>query len=220
MSETEEKGTKAPLSFGDASFCLKDQPSMPSRYDRLAYGNRGQILLIGVVDYANKIRAMRAMLNSAAQKLTIECTGVRATQLTNEYGYYGGRNPGRLSAGQSGYRIYVNKLEYGLCHALFASKEPGFMTTITPEALWEELNDTRFTTPILREWMPYLEKKLRKKSLLEEAWCFRCNAGFITASSEHLDTIVSEGLQTGEIAIPELPSVLPLAIPMQLSFSA
>ncbi len=195
---------------------------MPSRYDRLAYGNRGQILLIGVVDYANKIRAMRAMLNSAAQKLTIECTGGRVRRLSDhDYYYdYSGRNPGRLSPTQTGYRIYVNKLEYGLCHALFISKEPGFMTTITPEALWEELNDTRFTTPILREWMPYLETKLRKKSLLEEAWCFRCNAGFITASSEHLDTIVSEGLQTGEISIPEPPTIQPLDIPLQLECSA
>jgi hypothetical protein len=199
-----ENGVLAPLSFGDVRLCLKDSAPLYSKYDRLAYGNRSQVLLIGLVDYGNKIRAIRALLNSAAGKLMLECSGGRTSKKSDSY-YYP-RNPGRLMAGSDGYRMYINKLEYGLIHALFVSKEPGFMTIVNPDSLWEELNDTRFTTPVLREWMPYLEERLRKKSLLEDAWCFRCECGFITAMSPHLDQIVSEGLQTGKIIIPEPPA--------------
>jgi hypothetical protein len=211
MSEDETQptgGPRAPLEFGSADFLLKEQSMAPSRYDRLAYGTRSQVLILGLVDYGNKIRAIRALLNSAAGRVTIECTGGKARK-PSDADWYGPRSPGRLTAGNDGYKLYVHKLEYGLVHALFVSKEPGFLPILTPEALWEELNDTRFTTPILREWMPYLEARLREKSLLEEAWCFRCNAGWLSASSHNLDQIVSEGLQTGQISIPEPPGNIP-----------
>jgi hypothetical protein len=218
MSEEKEKeqpkfGPLAPLEFGSANFVLKDQSMAPSKYDRLAYGNRSQVLIIGLVDYGNKIRAIRALLNSSQGRVTIECNGGRTCKPSEVNGYPGPRNPGRLTAGNDGYRLYVNKLDYGLVHALFVSKEEGFMPVMTPEALWEELNDTRFTTPIIREWVPHLETKLRAKSLLEEAWCFRCNAGWLSATSAQLDQIVSAGLQTGEIAIPEPAGMQPIDVP-------
>jgi hypothetical protein len=216
MSEEKEQpkfGPLAPLEFGQANFLLKDQQMAPSKYDRLAYGNRSQVLIIGLVDYGNKIRAIRALLNSSQGRVTIECSGGRTCKPSEVTHYPGPRNPGRLVAGNEGYRLYVNKLEFGLVHALFVSKEEGFMPVMTPEALWEELNDTRFTTPLIREWVPYLETKLRAKSLLEEAWCFRCNAGWLSATSAQLDQIVSEGLQTGEIAIPEPAGMQPIDVP-------
>ena len=31
------------------------------------------------------------------------------------------------------------------------------MKVVTAESLWQELKSDRFTTPLLREWMPYID---------------------------------------------------------------
>ena len=79
------------------------------------------------------------------------------------------------------------------------------MKIVSDETIWQELTDTRFTTPILREWVPYIAREMRSREILEEAHCFNCNCGYMSATTQSLDEIVSEGLKAGEIHIPSPP---------------
>jgi len=98
--------------------------------------------------------------------------------------------------------VYSHKLGYGLAHAVFVTKSPGFMMIVTEESLWQELNTTRFTTPILREWIPFIDRKLREISRLENAHVYGCQCGILSATTSKLDEIVIEGLSKGKISIP------------------
>lgn len=81
-----------------------------------------------------------------------------------------------------------------MAHAVFVSKRPGFLPVGTPTRIWKELMDNRFTTPMLRGWMPYIVEQLRAKDLLRDAWCYRCQSVLLTATTEDLDQIVTEGV--------------------------
>src|SRR3954454_14504010 len=93
-------------------------------------------------------------------------------------------------------------MEFGLAHALFITRMKGFMLVVSEESLWQELKENRFTTPLLREWMPYVEGQLRTQDLLEEALVFNVTCGVLSATTTHLDKIVTDGLKSGEIRIP------------------
>ncbi len=73
---------------------------------------------------------------------------------------------------------------------------------VTEESLWQELNTTRFTTPILREWIPFIDRKLRECNRLENAHVYGCQCGILTATTTKLDEIVIGGLKDGDIVIP------------------
>ena len=109
--------------------------------------------------------------------------------------------PSRLHPSNEGYAVYKHKLGFGIAHAMFITRAPGFMAIVTPESLWRELNSPRFTTPILRSWMPYIEAQLRTADRLEDAHCFNCHCGLLTATTKKLDEIVSNGLVTGHLHI-------------------
>jgi hypothetical protein len=185
--------------FGDIEFQGKDvaTPSFP--FDRLAISGRGELLLVSLVAPAMNVKQIRAILNGGA-KVICNAGGVKVKQPSREDWY--AHAPGRLTPSADGYFCYVHRLDYGLCHALYVTKMPGFMRVVTEEALWQELNDTRFTTPLLREWVPYIEVELRSAELLEEAHVFNCTCGVLSAQTKHLDEIVSEGLRSGSIDIP------------------
>ena len=59
-----------------------------------------------------------------------------------------------------------------MAHALILTKAPGFIKIVTDETIWQELTDIRFTTPVLRTWVPYISKEMstgdpRRGSLLQ-----------------------------------------------------
>jgi hypothetical protein len=71
------------------------------------------------------------------------------------------------------------------------------------DALWQELKQERFTTPLLRGWLPHARKELEFKSLLTRCHTLECTCCILTATSADLDSIVEFGLKNGVIAIQE-----------------
>jgi hypothetical protein len=84
---------------------------------------------------------------------------------------------------------------------MFVARTPGFMPLVSEEALWQELNNVRFTTPILRSWLPHIEASLREQDYLEDAYCFNAPCGVLNLNTEALDKIVSEGITLGKLSI-------------------
>ena len=99
---------------------------------------------------------------------------------------------------------------YGSVHALFTCRQPGFLPNDSDDALWQELKQERFTTPLLRGWLPHVRKELETKGLLVRCYTLDCTCCVLTATSADLDAIVECGLKNGLITIKE-ETVLALA---------
>ena len=185
--------------FGDIDFFGKDIAIPPVPFNKLAKSGGGELLLLSVFTDQMRIKAIRAILCGGA-KAVANASGVQVGQPGADQ--WNKHTPGRLTPTTDGYQVFTHKLGYGMAHALFITRMPGFMKTVTEESLWQELKTVRFTTPILREWMPYIEKTLRHEDRLENAHTFGCECGILSATTQSLDKIVSEGLQQRELIIP------------------
>lgn len=188
-----------PRKFGDIDFTGKDIGIPPVPFDKLAISGRGELLLLSIFTDAMRVKAIRAILCGGA-KAVANAAGVKVNQAGAEAWH--AHTPGRLTPTADGYQVFTHKVGYGMVHAMFITRMPGFMKVVTEESLWQELNTTRFTTPILREWIPYIESTLRYEERLEDAHTFNCNCGILTATTQSLDKIVAEGLQQRELIIP------------------
>ena len=191
--------TKEAVKFGEMSMSGKDIALPAIKYDRIAIGNRGEMYLASVVCETHVVKAARAILCGGA-KATIQAARGKVRRPSDAQ-FIEARNPGNLYPTPEGYAVYVQKLNYGLAHAMFVTRTPGFMPVVSEQSLWLELNDTRFTTPLLREWLPYIEAKLREQDLLEDAQVFNAACGLLTASTDALDAIVSDGIKNGSLRV-------------------
>jgi hypothetical protein len=75
------------------------------------------------------------------------------------------------------------------------------MPVVTEESLWELLQNDLFTTPLLKEWIPWLAEEMKKRAVLGELTQFGCRAGLLFADSDTLDGLVSDGIRSGHLRI-------------------
>lgn len=184
--------------WGEMEIQGKDIAIPAVKFDRLAVGGRGELLLVSIVAETQRVKQIRAILAGGA-KATIQAGGVKLRRPNDEP--WRATQPGRLFPTPDGYLCQTHKLGFGQAHAMFLTRMPGFMKVVTPESLWQELNGTRFTTPILKQWMPYLEERLRADEHLDEAHVFNCLCGVLAATTKTLDAIVSQGLADHKLVI-------------------
>lgn len=107
----------------------------------------------------------------------------------------------KLSQPENGYRFQRIKHPQGQGQLIGISDDPDFLMNLSEESLWQELSGPRFTTPLLREWMPVLRKELETRSLLQPLANFHTNCGMLRVSQEKLDEIVSYLVTNGRVTI-------------------
>jgi hypothetical protein len=185
--------------FGEIQFAGDGMTWPVLKYDRIAVGQRNELLLVSVVAPTQIVKGIRGWLNTN-KKGTATATGAQVKKSFEDEWQL--RNPGNLRKLDEGYIGETHKLAYGQAHAMFTCRAEGFLTSVSEEALWQELNSSRFTTPLLRPWMPWVTKQLTERELLVEADCHRCRCGVLAAHTGDLDEIVSRGLKEGHITIP------------------
>jgi hypothetical protein len=100
-----------------------------------------------------------------------------------------------------GYTTYRARASLNNWHFLFVAKTPGLLLSMDEASVWRELRSERYTTPILREWVMYLIRKLKDDHCLETLGGFGHNAGLLTADSDDLDKIVKNGLRHRKLRI-------------------
>ena len=100
-----------------------------------------------------------------------------------------------------GYNILRHRVSLNHFHFVCISKRKGLLTCMDEASVWRELRSERFTTPLLRSWAPYIVVQLKERDLLERLDGFGCEAGMLTADSDDLDEIVTEGLRNRNIVI-------------------
>jgi len=101
----------------------------------------------------------------------------------------------------SGYRIYRTRLGYNTWHMLAVAKTEQLIPVLSDAALWKRLQESKFTTPLLRDWLPVVKACLFADSLLTRLNCFQCEAAVLTASTDDLDRIVGAALRDRAISI-------------------
>jgi hypothetical protein len=173
-----ELGTLA-LSGGETDFAL--------RCDALACDRDKRILLLSAAGPETSVKALAAVLRSEAK--------VRFyPELESPfYRYYG---PVRHPAG---YTVQRAKLDPNTWHVLCTAKVEGLLPVLSEEALWQELRGERFTTPLLRSWVPWLLQRLLEQGGLVRLEQVGCEAGLLLAGTETVDELVSEGINQGHL---------------------
>ncbi len=185
--------------FGGIEFSGKDIAIPNTPFDRIAISGRGELLLVSFVAPTQTIKQIRAILHTGT-RVNIVAGSIKVKQPSSEP--YTAHQPGNLHPSAAGYTTFIHKLDYGQAHALMITKAPGFMKVVTDETIWQELTDPRFTTPVLREWVPYISEEMHGRFILEEAHVFNCNCGIMSATTVELDEIVTDGLRSRSIHIP------------------
>jgi hypothetical protein len=174
--------------------------------DRFAVDSKGYLVLLSVVADGMRIKQVRAMLARSKIRTHVSIEGVKyCFPRTPEKAYNSealNRNGKTIAPSEAGYDSFTQKLDYGMGHALFLSNAVGFMPVMDEVSLWNELRSERFTTPIIREWTPYIMDRLTSLGLLKWCRCYRASSATLECETPQLDEIVSYGLKSGLIAIP------------------
>src|SRR5262249_25165475 len=93
------------------------------------------------------------------------------------------------------------KMDYGLWHVLCMAKREGFLPVVSDETVWRHLQGNQFTTPLVREWIPWLCKEMTKKGLIIPLSQGGCQAGLVLIDNDALDDLVSSGTRNGHLVI-------------------
>jgi hypothetical protein len=216
---TNMSGTDASVSTDKSNYVLgeltanaKDLRIGMMKCDRIAM-HQETIKFLSVFAEKGRVKQLRSFLAGAVKGVTLDFTGPKLFKKedlgTTET--WKGRHGQRLMPDRDGYFMRKKDLDFGMCHAHFIAKSPGFILKMSPIALFKQVKRSTIknpiTTPFIPEWLPYLEKQLRDQYLLEECFGHRCDCGVFTATSGALERIIREGLQDGAIAIPDPPTV-------------
>lgn len=167
-------------------------------YDRVAVSGK-TLMLLSFVGAAQMAKAMRAALASPTSgKYAIMLDGERPEGIDKDNGIYCGE----------GYYCYAHRLPFGMVHAMFISRSPSLLMSPGDDALWNALKHPRYTTPLLKSWLPYLKEELEKErpgGLPKLFGCktVACGCRMLSAMTKDLDDIVSAGLKDGDIKIAE-----------------
>ena len=153
--------------------------------------HQDEILLLSVVGPETSVKALTAGLRSPAKDQQRIDYGAQVGNVSRTF----------LARCAEGYRVYRAKLDYGLWHVLCLAQRPGFLPVLTEATFWQLLRKSPFTTPVLREWVPWLYGAMKKKEALVELTQSGCQAGLVIADNDVLDALVSQGLRQGHLGI-------------------
>lgn len=163
----------------------------------------GSLRILSAVGSRSIVDSVGAMLRGRDKSCSC-CDDAVAGSDAYRHTVYANDNRGRENP-DKGFRTWTHLLGMDTFHLLAINKNDGVMPSRSMDHLWHLLRSDEFTTPIVRDWLPWLH-----------AECIRCGFmvsydGFgaadlgaqLTMKDCHLDELVSEGLKLGQIHIPE-----------------
>jgi hypothetical protein len=99
------------------------------------------------------------------------------------------------------YSAAVTKLAQGVIHLVALAKVPGLMPNMSDDHLWAELTGPRYTTPLLRAWIPWLKTTMAEGGGIVLADGFEATVGVLKTEPDALDEIVSQGVKDRFLAM-------------------
>jgi len=95
------------------------------------------------------------------------------------------------------YTAVVAKLSPGVIHLVALAKIPGIMPNMSDDHLWAELTGSRYTTPFLRSWIPWLKGVMVQGGGIVVADGFASIVGVLRTEPDELDALVMLGVKEG-----------------------
>jgi hypothetical protein len=166
--------------------CASDHSTFTLRCDSLAWidvpNKRDPLLLaLSAAGSLSAVKAVRATLCQSSLKAAF-------TARRDDYRSLGlARHPN--------YKTSISTLAPGVAHLVAHATIPGFLADDSDAGLWRELTGTRYTTPLLESWLPWLRTRLDEEQLLVPSRGHNNNAVILAADTENLDEIVTEGVR-------------------------
>lgn len=152
--------------------------------------NYGQLYALSVAGHAQYIQAATAALGDHSLCCAWPKLGVKRWEQ-------------EIMPATGGFECRKVKLAYDTWHLVAVSQEPKFLLHESDDALWQLLRSDKFTTPLLRSWVPELRKMLKERSWLKRLDFFGpCTPAYVGISDQQLDELVSQGLRFGRLKIP------------------
>jgi hypothetical protein len=157
--------------------------------DSIAYDDSSSdyLMVLSAMGPQTSIKAVAAMLQS-----DVHCS-IKAEGIDGWYDSMG-KHP-------AGYTVHRHRFEHNTWHILAVVKQDGLLLKASAEAVWVELRQPRYTTPVLRAWVRGLMKSLQTGGHLRNLRCFGCESAILTAGTRELDDAVAEGLRHGKLTI-------------------
>lgn len=155
-----------------------------------------ELLYLSAAGPQAAIKAMRALLY--LPKIQFEVWLAGSGDYSADADVHSGQH---FHRGKDGYDVWCHALGYGTYHLVAKSRRPGFMPNLSAESVWQEIASPRFTTPVVREWAEYVMERLIEAGYIQQANCFGCECGYMTADDKQLDKVVQKGLKDKDIFI-------------------
>lgn len=112
----------------------------------------------------------------------------------------------KFSRHKDGYKIYKHRLGHATWQMLAIAKSSNLLPSCSESSVWQLLRSDAFTTPILNDWRSEIYEKMVEKKYLRRLTCFDCSAAVVEFTSDQLDAIVSNGIESGELTFPKTES--------------
>ncbi len=171
------------------------------RCDALAH-EIGQIMVCSAAGPHTSVQAVSAALQSTTN-LAFSChhpITMARDYKTGDVMIYNGK-PAYMSLRKhyAGYKVYRHKIGFDTWHMLAIARAEGLLTSLSDETLWQALRADKYTTPLLRAWLPHISAKLLESKALVKLPSFGCEAALLRANNDQLDVIVSDGIWKGKL---------------------
>ena len=99
------------------------------------------------------------------------------------------------------YTAALARLATGVIHLVALARIPGLMPNMSDDHLWAELTGSRYTTPLLRAWIPRIKETMVNGGGIVVASGFNATVGVLKTEPEALDEIVSQGVREHALAM-------------------
>lgn len=158
------------------------------------------LYVLSAVGPSVSVKACAAALNRAER----ETTTVKFFGMGQEAIWWDKRE---ISGSYAGMRVQYTQLAMDCWHMMAISKDKQLLLSDDDETIWRHLTGDKFTTPMLREWLPHIIHALKTKKAFDDSMkTFGCRATRLKLTQKTLDEIVTTLVASGVCKIPEVPN--------------
>lgn len=148
------------------------------------------------------MKSLRAVLSQPKVDFKLRTTSYKSHTVGNGQAYFRLRD--YFKRDPEGYKSHSHNLGCKTWQLVMVSRREGFMPCLSAESVWQELSSSRFTTPVLESWCPWLMEKMRehgrdRRIEMAEAW--GCQPALMNLTDEQLDSLVVTGIHSGDLRI-------------------
>lgn len=97
------------------------------------------------------------------------------------------------------YNAAIARLASGVIHLVALARLPGLMPNMSGDHLWTELSGPRYTTPLLRSWIPWLKQAMTEGDGIVVAEGLASQVGVLNTEPGDLDALVMQGVKEGHL---------------------